>query len=91
VASLAPQHGFPHRKCCNREMIEGPLTAYHFVVDYLNGKLCTHWRGSIVREYSPGMAKIWLMNGSVVRGERILPLQKKPNARQESEWVRRIA
>jgi hypothetical protein len=37
------------------------------------------------------MVKIWLMNGSVVRGERILPPQKKPNARQESERVRRIA
>lgn len=72
-------------------MIEGPLTAYHFVVDYLNGEPRTHRRGSIIREYSPGMVKIWLMNGSVVRGERILPPQKKPNARQESERVRRIA
>jgi|tagenome__1003787_1003787.scaffolds.fasta_scaffold14223251_1 hypothetical protein len=72
-------------------MIEGPLTVYRFVVDYLNGELCEHRRGSIIREYSQGMAKIWLMNGSVIRGERILAPQKKPNTRQESEWVRRIA
>jgi hypothetical protein len=72
-------------------MIEGPLTAYHFVADYLNGELREHRRGSIIREYSQGMAKVWLMNGSVIRGERTLAPQKKPNTRQESEWVRRIA
>jgi hypothetical protein len=72
-------------------MIEGPLTAYHFVVDDLQGERRTHRRGSIIREYSQGMAKIWLMNGSVIRGERVLPLQKKPNAREEGERVPRIA
>ncbi len=72
-------------------MIEGPLTAYHFVVDSRHGELRTYRRGSIIREYSQEMAKIWLMNGSVIRGERALPLQKKPNARQELERVRSLA